>query len=96
MAKVEGIMMSANQRSRTAVAGETSDPSTPGVARGIPAGIRPSKRAMCAILYVTYPTTARADLVAVMTKAVIRPRRAVLRLIVAPPRSVCLSVLRVL
>jgi len=48
-AVVEGIMVSANQRSRSAVAGETSDPSTPGVARGIPAGSRPSKRAMFVI-----------------------------------------------
>jgi len=47
---VEGIMVSANQRRRTAVAGETSDPSTPGVAGGIPAEIGPSKHAMCVML----------------------------------------------
>jgi len=47
MAVVEGTTVSANQRSRTAVAGETSDPSTPGVAVGIPVEV---KRAMFVIL----------------------------------------------
>jgi len=49
MVVVEGIMISAHKRSRTAVAGETTGPVTPGVVGGTPAETRPSKRAM----YVT-------------------------------------------